>query len=68
MKTIDANKIEAAKKQSEFCADLMNRLNEEIRDAGVNAWTGQLSRYTGIENDIARLRRELQELRKMLKQ
>ena len=68
MKTIEMKTVEAVKKQSEFCVDLMNRLNEEIRDAEVNGWTGQFNRYTAMENDIVRLRRELQELRKMLKQ
>lgn len=43
------------KKQSEFCLDLMERLNRNIEKVG----------HTVIQDDIKRLRRELLELSKM---
>lgn len=56
--------IEDIQKQSEFCADLMNRLNTGIQ---TGTWVyGRLSNYTQAEADVIRLRRELNDLRKML--
>lgn len=58
--------IKDIQKQSEFCADLMNRLNENIQSG---TWEyGHLKNHTHTqaESYIIRLRRELNDLRKML--
>lgn len=56
--------FEDIQKQSEFCADLMNRLNNDIQ---TGTWAyGRLSNHTQAESGIIRLRRELNDLRKML--
>lgn len=55
-------KIEKVRKQSAFCMDLMERLNDKIQNAGV--LYGRVEYHT----DIIRLRRELKDLRDMLMQ
>ena len=50
--------------QSEFCENLMMRLHNKILLAEISY--GKFEGYTQMENDIIRLRRELNELRKML--
>lgn len=56
--------IEDIQKQSEFCMDLMNRLNIRIQSG---TWEyGRLNGHTQAEADVIRLRRELNDLRKML--
>ena len=58
--------LKAVQKQSVFCTELMNRLNEKIKDAKVDY--GRITYHTRMENDVIRLRRELQELHDMLMQ
>ncbi len=59
-------KIEKVRKQSSFCMDLMERLNDKIQNAGV--LYGRVEYHTRKEKDIIRLRRELNDLRDMLMQ
>lgn len=56
--------IHDIKSQSEFCTELMLRLNEEIQnsDKGVS----EMENYTRKQEDIRRIRRELMDLQKML--
>lgn len=58
--------LKFVQKQSAFCTDLMIRLNEKIKDAQVAC--GRIEYHTQMENDIIRLRRELNELHEMLMQ
>jgi len=51
--------------QSEFCVELMLRLNEEIKQSGEGSWSG-MENHTRKQHDIQRIRRELLELGKML--
>ena len=51
--------------QSEFCTDLMLRLNSEIHNSG-EANLGGMENHCRKQSDIIRLRRELNELQKML--
>lgn len=51
--------------QSQFCVELMLRLNEEIKKAGEGYWSG-MENHCRKQNDIQRIRRELLELWKML--
>lgn len=51
-------------KQSEFCRELMGRINADISEQKMEY--GHLTMHSRIENDIVRLRRELNDLRKML--
>lgn len=51
--------------QSQFCVELMLRLNEEIKNAGEGYWSG-MENHCRKQNDILRIRRELLELGKML--
>lgn len=55
---IDEGKV---KKQTEFCSELMARLSESVND-GDFEWIMP----TRIQQDIIRLRRELNTLREML--
>lgn len=54
------------KLQSEFCTELMLRLNEEIQKSGVEKYTNTLENHTRKQEDIRRIRRELMDLQKML--
>lgn len=53
-------------KQSAFCLDLMKRLNEKIISAKVEY--GMIEYHTRMENEVVRLRNELNELNHMLRQ
>ena len=60
---LDIKKINA---QSDFCLELMKRLNAELKkDVDEDAWSGMLN-HTQKQNDIIRLRRELNKLNKLL--
>ena len=59
-------KLKTVQKQSDFCMDLMNRLNEKIKNAEIAY--GSIKYHTRMENDVIRLRRELKELHDMLMQ
>ena len=52
------------KSQSQFCTELMLRLNEQIQnsDKGISG----MENYTRKQEDIRRIRRELMDLQKML--
>lgn len=63
MAGLDIKKIQ---KQAEFCLDLMQRLHKEIKaDVDEHAWSGMYN-HTQKQNDIIRLRRELNKLNKLL--
>lgn len=51
--------------QSQFCTELMLRLNHEIQESGEGYWSG-MEYHTRKQKDIARVRRELLKLSKML--
>lgn len=59
-------KLTSVQQQSGFCAELMKRLNDTIQKAKVSY--GTIEYHTQMENDVLRLRRELNELRHMLQQ
>ena len=48
-----------------FCSVLMGRIKADIENAQQDSF-GKISRYTAMQNDIIRLRRELNDLREML--
>lgn len=56
--------LKEIQKQCKFCTELMNRLNEDIDHAEVNY--NVVINHSRMETDIIRLRRELNDLRKML--
>lgn len=58
--------IKEAKKQSAFCTELMKRIDETMQNAEVEY--GRIKYHTQIENDVIRLRRELNTLHRMLMQ
>lgn len=58
--------IKTVQKQSAFCTELMKRIDEKIHNAEVRY--GCIKYHTRLENDVIRLRRELNELHDMLKQ
>lgn len=53
------------KSQSQFCTELMLRLNNEIQKAGEGLYSG-IENHVRKQDDIKRIRRELLELSKML--
>ena len=57
--------MKAVKKQSGFCLELMQRINAEIKEDENGGFYGIWYR-TRKQNDIIRLRRELNHLNKML--
>lgn len=59
-------KLETIKKQSAFCLDLMERLNDSIQSHEERSWYWHLEGHTQKETDVIRLRRELNALREML--
>ena len=60
---LDIKKINA---QSDFCLELMKRLNAELKnDVDELAWSG-MKNHTQKQTDIIRLRRELNRLNKLL--
>lgn len=54
-----------AQKQADFCMELMRRLHAEIKDAPDSTYYG-MELHTQKQNDIIRLRRELNKLNKLL--
>lgn len=59
--------IRNIKHQSLFCNELMMRLDDSIQATKVDGWKGcGIDNYTQIQQDIIRLRRELNQLRTML--
>ena len=60
-------KIRNIKHQSLFCNELMMRLDDSIQAAKADDWEFRgIDNYTQIQQDIIRLRRELNQLRTML--
>ena len=57
--------FEEIRTQSNFCTDLMMRLNEDIQKSGEGHWSG-MADHTRKQDDIKRIRRELLTLAKML--
>lgn len=53
------------KSQSQFCTELLLRLNEDIQDSGAGYGSG-MKDYTRKQDDIKRIRRELMTLSRML--
>lgn len=53
------------KSQSQFCAELMIRLNDEIQKSGNGYWSG-MENHIRKQDDIKRVRRELMTLSRML--
>lgn len=53
------------KSQSQFCTELMLRLNKSIKTAGKGSWSG-MHNHCQKQDDIIRIRRELNMLREML--
>ena len=51
--------------QSKFCTELMVRLNKDIQKSGRGSWSG-MENHCQKQNDILRIRRELNTLREML--
>lgn len=51
--------------QSQFCMELMTRLNKEIKASGEGSWSG-MENHVRKQDDIKRIRRELMTLSKML--
>ena len=51
--------------QSQFCTELMLRLNEEIKKSGEGSWSG-MENHIRKQDDIKRIRRELMTLSNML--
>ena len=62
-----SDKTKQVKKQSAFCNELMSRLATSVEKnvEEVTSWYGIVNR-SQMSNDIIRLRRELNTLRKML--
>jgi hypothetical protein len=61
------DKRKQAKKQSDFCKELMDRLAKSINE-NINmdsSWWG-IRNHSQISNDIIRLRRELNDLNKLM--
>ena len=60
-------KIRNIKHQSLFCNELMMRLDDSIQIIKSDEWEfSGVQNYTQIQQDIIRLRRELNQLRTML--
>lgn len=53
------------KSQSQFCTELMLRLNDEIQKSGEGYWSG-MANHIRKQDDIKRIRRELMTLANML--
>lgn len=53
------------KSQSQFCTELMIRLNNSISKSGRGLWSG-MENHCQKQNDIIRIRRELNTLKEML--
>lgn len=57
--------FDGVRSQSQFCTELMLRLNEEISDSSEGNWSG-MENHCRKQDDIKRIRRELLMLSKML--
>jgi len=57
--------FDAIKSQSQFCAELMLRLDDEIQKSDNGYWSG-MADHTRKQDDIKRVRRELMTLSRML--
>ena len=57
-------KMTEVKKQSDFCKELMGRLDKDIKDAEI--YYGRINGKHRMKNDILRLRRELLALEHMI--
>lgn len=57
--------MDGIRSQCQFCTELMLRLNEEISESGEGYWSG-MENHIRKQNDIKRIRRELNDLSKML--
>ena len=57
--------INGIKSQSQFCVELMLRLNRDIQRSGDGSWSG-MKNHIRHQDDIKRIRRELMTLSKML--
>lgn len=51
--------------QSQFCTELLLRLNNSIQTAGKGSWSG-MADHCQKQDDIKRIRRELMTLSKLL--
>ena len=58
------DKFSNIRSQSQFCMELMSRLNQDIQVAGHDTW--RMDSYCRKQEDIRRIRRELMTLQKML--
>lgn len=59
------NNFADIRSQSQFCTELMLRLNASIKKAGEGSWSG-MENHCQKQNDIIRIRRELHDLFLML--
>ena len=57
--------MRAIMNQSQFCTELMLRLDKEINASGEGSWSG-MENHVRKQDDIKRIRRELMTLAKML--
>lgn len=57
--------LDEIKSQSQFCTELMIRLNKSIKNSGKGSWSG-MANHCQKQDDIIRIRRELNTLREML--
>lgn len=61
------NKKSRALKQCEFCNELMKRLNESVHNnIDMTSQWDEIYNHSQLSNDVIRLRRELNDLRKIL--
>jgi len=60
------NNLDDIKSQSNFCSELMLRLNHDIQSSAEGTYSGIMKDYTRKQEDIRRIRRELMDLQKML--
>lgn len=60
------DKFSNIRSQSQFCMELMSRLNNDIQNAGAGQHTWGMDSYCRKQEDIRRIRRELMTLQKML--
>ena len=60
------NNLDDIRSQSNFCSELMLRLNHDIKSSGEGTYSGIMKDYTRKQEDIRRIRRELMVLQKML--
>ena len=66
MSNIKTYEFAEIKCQSDFCRDLMVRLNKDIQKAEKGVWGSGMADHCQKQDDIKRLRRELMVLSKLL--